>query len=303
MSNPANLVHRGEAVGFRAHQRNEHYSTDAFGFRHSVFAGETLSVGEILNRPRYGTILGSSHIFGLGLSGNENTIPSLLGERVGIPFANVSLPEGNSRNLYALLAAQLARAPNPPEVVLLFNGGDFSSFCLTGLADPVFGSPNLKQLPALEKERDALPPPDQSYQQFLAFSTLWNVAIVQLCRAWRIPLVLGRDTSFFTKEGSTGFERECMLGTPCNDLQRRWFATHHKYGMDVFNARETFAARSGIPIAGPLPPTQLTYLDEFHYDEVGSRMVVDELAATVGRIVGRESAAQMRPASGLLGSA
>src|SRR5689334_7397675 len=93
------LVHRGDTVVVAPNIRSEPFSTDAGGFRHSVFKRETLAAADVVNRDRYGLVLGSSHIFGLGLAGNENTLPSLLGEHFGFPFANISLPEGNSRNL------------------------------------------------------------------------------------------------------------------------------------------------------------------------------------------------------------
>ena len=159
MSSTANLVHRGEVVSFRPNQKSQYYSTDVGGFRHTVFGGKTLSVTEIVAQQRYGIVLGSSHIFGLGMPGNEFTIPSLLGKRFGFPFANVSLPEANSRNLFAMLAAQLNRAPFAPQIVILFNGGDFTSYAVTSLADPVFGSPNLMQFADIKEEFGTSPNP------------------------------------------------------------------------------------------------------------------------------------------------
>src|SRR5687768_17568579 len=127
--NQRNLVHRGEVVVFRPNTRTRHFSTDAGGFRHSVLRGEPFAVRDALRREQYGLVLGSSHIFGLGVTGNEHTLPSVLSERFGIPFANASLPEGNSRNLFSLLTVFLGRAPRPPAVVVYFSGGDFTSFC------------------------------------------------------------------------------------------------------------------------------------------------------------------------------
>jgi hypothetical protein len=146
-------VHRGDVISYGANIRCDSFSTDGAGFRHCTFKGETLSVADCLKRDRYGIVLGPSNVYAFGLAGNENTMPSLLAERFGFPFANVGLPEGNSRNLFSLLAAFLARAPKPPSVVLHLSGGDFTSFCYTSIADPVFGSPNLKQIQDVLKER------------------------------------------------------------------------------------------------------------------------------------------------------
>ena len=139
-------VHRGDVIAYGANIRCNSFSTDGAGFRHTVFEGETLSVSDCLRRERYGIVLGPSNVYGFGLAGNENTMPSLLAGRFGLPFANVSLPEGNSRNLCSMLVAFLARAPRPPAVVLHLSGGDFTSFCYSSIADPVFGPPNLKQI-------------------------------------------------------------------------------------------------------------------------------------------------------------
>src|SRR5688572_30020096 len=139
-------VHRGDVVAYGPNIRCKSFSTDAAGFRHSVFAGKTLSVSDCLDNDRYGIVLGPSNVYGFGLAGNENTMPSLLAERFGFPFANVGLPEGNSRSLFSLLMALTARAPRPPAVVLHLSGGDFTSFCYTSIADAVFGPPNIKQM-------------------------------------------------------------------------------------------------------------------------------------------------------------
>ena len=106
------------------------FSTDPAGFRHSVFGGQDI-VGQqnASQSEQYGLVLGPSSVYGFGLAGNENTMPSLLADRLGFPFANVGLPEGNSRNLFSLLTAFIARAPRVPTVVLHISGGDFTNFC------------------------------------------------------------------------------------------------------------------------------------------------------------------------------
>src|SRR4029079_8913330 len=138
-------VHRGDVIFYGPNIRCDAFSTDAGGIPHSSFKGETFRGNDCLQRDRYGLVLGPSSVYGFGLGGNENTMPSLLAERFGFPFANVGLPAGNSRNLFSLLMGFVTRATRLPSVVLHLSGGDFTSFCYTGIADPVFGSPNLKQ--------------------------------------------------------------------------------------------------------------------------------------------------------------
>src|SRR3982750_941031 len=130
-------VHRGDVIVYGANIRCGSFSTDARGFRHSRFAGEDLSVGDCAQRERYGLVLGPSSVYGFGLDGNENTMPSLLAERFGFPFANSGLPEGNSRNLFSILLSIAARAAKPPSAVVHISGGDFTSFCYSTFADPI----------------------------------------------------------------------------------------------------------------------------------------------------------------------
>src|SRR5690242_17235453 len=111
-------VHRGDVITYGPNIRCDAFSTDARGFRHSSFRGQTLSVRDCTQSERYGLVLGPSSVYGFGLAGNENTMPSLLAEKFGFPFGNFGLPEGNSRNVYSLLLATIARAPRPPAAVI-----------------------------------------------------------------------------------------------------------------------------------------------------------------------------------------
>ena len=279
--NRRNVVHRGEVVVFRPNSRTRFFSTDTGGFRHSVLDGEPYSVSDALKHDRYGMVLGSSHIFGIGLVGDESTLPSVLSERFGFPFANVSLPEGNSRNLFSLLNAFLARAPRPPAVVIHFSGGDFTSFCYGGAADAVFGSPNLKQIENASKQAPSYAPAEQYVPALLAFTTLWTRSIVQLCRAQGVPLILGNDTTFFEKEVPSEYELQCKLGSPFNALQEHWFPTHRRFFPQFLARRKEIATNFSVPLVGPGPRNDLTFVDEFHYDAAGTRAFADEIAQAI----------------------
>lgn len=278
-------VHRGEVVVYGSDTRCAAFSTDSAGFRHSVFGGETLSVADCLQRDRYGLVLGSSHVYGFGLAGNQNTIPSLLGECFGFPFANVCMPEASSRNLFSLLIASIARAPRPPAAVIHLSGGDFTSFCFTSIADPVFGSPNLKQMDMVVKERGGRPPPERQFQPLLAFTSLWTRAIAQTCRGLSIPLVLGHDTTFFEKARPDRIEVESGLGVPSGEVQERQFAIHKRFFGDFCARRESLAKRLRVPLAGPGMSNEFGFIDEFHYDRDGTRLFGDDIAAALAPLL------------------
>ena len=274
-------VHRGDVISYGPNIRCESFSTDAAGFRHSMFDGETLSVRDCVRRDRYGIVLGPSNVYGFGLAGNENTMPSLLAERFGFPFANVGLPEGNSRNLFSLLAAFVARAPNPPALVLHLSGGDFTSFCYTSMADPVFGSPNLKQMADAVKERGGRPDPAKQMQPLLAFTSLWIGAIGNLCRARNIPLVLGEDVTFFEKSGPSEMDRKSGLGEATSPAQERQFETHRKFVRTYHDRRRQVADMLGVPCPGPSFGNDIGFIDEFHYDRQGTIDLTDYFARAI----------------------
>ena len=271
-------VHRGDVITYGPNIRCDTFSTDAAGFRHSVHAGKTLSARECREQDRYGLVLGPSSVYGFGLAGNENTMPSLLADRFGFPFANVGLPEGNSRNLFSLLTAFVARAPRRPTVVVHISGGDFTNFCYSSLADPVFGSPNLLQVRQVLKERGGRVPAQPQIKPLLAFTTLWIRAIVQLCKLQKIPILLGNDTTFFEKPEPSALEQECELGKPFNAAQVRQFATHNKLVDEYGDRRKAVAEALGVPLAGPGRPNNLGFIDEFHYDRDGTRSLCDDFA-------------------------
>lgn len=274
-------VHRGDVVVYGSNTRCDSFSTDAAGFRHSVFKGETLSVNDCLQRERYGLVLGSSHLYGFGLAGNENTIPSRLGEHFGFPFGNVCMPEASSRNLFSLLLAFIARAKRPPAVVVHMNGGDFTSFCFTSLADPVFGSPNLKQVQAVRKERSGRRKAEPQFHALAAFTSLWTRSIVQLCQARKVPVLLTSDTTFFEKNEPDPYDVQCQLGVPSGPIQERQFATHRRWIKKFYARREALASALGVPLVGPGTSNDLGFVDEFHYDRDATRLLSDQLIAAI----------------------
>ena len=274
-------VHRGDVIAYAPNISCDAFSTDPAGFRHSVFKAETLSVRDCLERERYGLVLGPSSVYGFGLAGNRNTMPSVLADRFGFPFANIGLPEGNSRNLYSVLLSTIARAPRRPAVVVHISGGDYTNFCYTSIADPVFGSPNLRQIKMVIEERGGKAAPRPQMPALLVFTTLWIRAIADLCRRHGIPLVLGNDTTFFEKVSPNAIDVEAELGTPFNKAQARQFATHKQFVPDYHDRRKALAEKIGVPLAGPGKTNNIGFVDEFHYDRDGTRALCDDFAAAI----------------------
>src|SRR4029079_18421341 len=271
-------VHRGDTIFYGPNIRCDGFSTDAGGFRHSSFRRESLSVGGWTHPHRSGLVIGPSSVYGFGLAGNEKTMPSLLAERFGFPFANIGLPEGNSRNLFALLLGIVARSSRPPAAVVHISGGAFTNFCYTAIADPMFGWPNLKQIKTVLEERGGRPPAEQQMPALLAFTSLWIRAIAELCRGNKIPFVLADDTTFFEKKKPSKIERDSDLGMPFNAAQTRQFDTHKRFVADYHTRRKAVAEKLGVALAGPGITNTLGFIDEFHYDADGTRALVDDFA-------------------------
>ena len=278
-------VYRGEAVVYGPNTRCAAFSTDGQGFRHSTFQGETLSVNDCLKRERYGLVLGSSHLYGFGLDGNENTIPSLLAEQLRFPFGNVCMPEASSRNLYSLLAACVARAPHPPSIVIHMSGGDFTSFCFTKIADPMFGSPNLKQMQTVLKEHGGRANAVAQFPQLLAFTSLWTRSIAALCKARGAALALASDTTFFEKREPSAYDVECGLGAPSSPVQKEQFAVHKRYFPQFCANRSRLAQALGLGLVGPGTSNNLGFVDEFHYDRDASKVLATELGKAVTQLL------------------
>ena len=275
-------VHRGDVLFYGANIKGEHFSTDDAGFRHSVFKGKTIGVSEIPRYPRYGLVLGASNVYGFGLAGNENTMGSVLADRFGFPFVNVGLPEGNSRSLFSLLMATLSRSKRMPSVVLHLSGGDFTSFCYTSIADPVFGPPNLKQIAGVMKERGGKrPAAGTQVNSLLSFTTLWIKAMGRLCKTAKVPFVLGEDVTYFEKAGPTGLDVECEVGTPFGKSQEIQFETHKKFVRAYHDRRQAVAKALGVPLPGPSFGNDIGFIDEFHYDRDGTRALCDHFARAI----------------------
>jgi hypothetical protein len=280
------ICYRGDVLAYGANISCDSFSTDASGFRHSMLGGKSFSVADCLQSERFGVVLGASNTFGFGVAGNEKCMASLLAERFGFPFANCAMPGANSRNLHSLLLSLLARSTRRPVVVVHSSGGDLANFCESSVADPVFGSPNRGQLRrATNSETGVQPDPERSYPRLLAFTSLWTSAIAALCRAHKVGLILGHQTTFFEKTKPSGIELECGLGEPSNPRQERQFANHRKYNEGFYRQRKLLADRMDVSLPGWGLTDQLGFVDEFHCDVDGIRALSDASGEIIDQLL------------------
>jgi hypothetical protein len=281
---------RGDVLTYWPNIRNDSFTTDSAGFRHSTFNGKTLSVSDCLRSDRYGIALGASNLFGFGVAGNENILASLLAERFGFPFANAAMPGANSRNLHSLLVGLIAGAKRPPAVVVLSNGGDLSGFCESSLADPIFGSPNRSQMKSVQKNADS-GDANKNFPSLLAFSTLWTSAVARVCRISGVPFVMIHQSTFFEKTEPNELEIECGLGEPFHPSQEQQFANHRGFDERFYANRHAFAETRGIAIAGAATD-DIGFIDEFHCDKDGVRVVAQAVGDNVESLLQPEPGAE-----------
>jgi hypothetical protein len=282
---------RGDVLSYFPNRRCSSFSTDGAGFRHSVLRGQEYSVVDCLRSERCGLVLGASNVFGSGVAGNENIMASLLAERFGFPFANAAMPGANSRNLHSLLISLVARAgaARAPAVAVVSTGVDLASFCESSRADATFGSPNRDQLKWQESSEGASKAdPNESFPRLLAFTVLWTNAIAGLCRGYGIPLVLIHQSTSFEKSKLNAYEKACGLGEPFNPSQERQFENHRKFNQPFYDKRKEIADARKIPLAGWHLKDEISFIDEFHCDRDGIRLVSEAVGNEIEPLLAKK---------------
>jgi hypothetical protein len=268
------IVIRGDVLSYLPNQRSSSFSTDGGGFRHSVFRGKEYSVADCLRSERFGVVLGASNLFGSGVAGNENIMASQLAERFGFPFANATMPGANSRNLQSLLIGLGASAGHRPAIAVVSTGCDLANFCESSIADPLFGSPNRAQLKWLKDDKERKQPDSvENFPNALKFTTLWTNAIITLCRSYRIPLVLIHQSTVFEKSSLNAYEAACGLGEAFHPSQELQFANHRTFNHPFYEKRKALADARGVPLAGWGLTDEIGFIDEFHCDRDGIRVM------------------------------
>ena len=255
---------RGDVTAYAPGIETPSFSTDRFGFRHTVFARERLGVADIDRLTRYSLVLGASHVFGFGLAGNHQTFASQLSEGLGHPCLGVSFPEGVTRVLHATLLRILSGASRKPERIFVLAGGDLTRFCYSGRCDPLFGSPDFIGMPpptSTEEVRAAVP----HLQYFTAF---WLEQCRQAAAAAGSRFVLGDEPTFFEKSAPDAIEAACALGIGSGPHDR--LANYRLVSEDCRRTRRQIRDRLGLR-PWPNHDNAYGYIDEFHYraDTIG----------------------------------
>jgi hypothetical protein len=248
-------IKRGDVTAYAPHIETSAFSTDAFGFRHTVFGGRRYGLGDAPTLPRYALVLGSSHVFGFGLAGNEETMGSQLSERLGYPCLTVCFPEADSRTLHAALMRILTQIANRPRRIFLFNGGDLTRFAYSGQADPLFGSPDF--------QRGVPPAGETGVEPLIQFTTFWVRQTYDAVTAAGIGFELADEPTFFEKPSPDAIEADCALGvaTPANASR---FALHKRFVWQFHEARRIARRALGREAWSAIYP-DCQYIDEFHY--------------------------------------
>jgi hypothetical protein len=266
-------VRRGDVLAYAPKLQTAAFSTDEFGFRHTVFEGRDIGLRDVAALPRVGILLGSSHVFGFGLNSNAETLASNLSSLIGYPILNISFPEADSRTLHTMLVRLLRSFERRIAVVIVINGGEFTRYCFTEQADPVFGPPSL---PLGDQVRQAVDDGRQ-FANMLQFVTFWMRSFGTLSSRARVRLVFGADVTFFEKSIADEIEQRCELGVARTPSHEKRFGAHRRTFGEIFDHRRQVATEAGLTLMSYPPPDELLFIDEFHYRAQSQRLIAETI--------------------------
>lgn len=266
-------IRRGDVLAYTPGLRSKSFSTDAFGFRHTSFEGRDVGLGQIDAYPKVGLVLGSSHLFGFGLAGNDETLPSRLSALLGYPVFGIAYPEADTRTLSATLLRLLRQFPGRIAAIVLLTGGDFTRYCYTQTADQLFGPP-LLPVAAAETHADA----QRHFADLLHFTGLWSSLCVALAAQTGARFFLGDDSTFFEKSEADATEIACSLGDPRSDKQAKRFTCHRQHAGAFGMERRRLADKLSVPLIRYPEPSVLRFVDEYHYRAESQRLIAERLA-------------------------
>ena len=269
-------VRRGDVTAYAPNITGKSFSTDALGQRHSIWLGQRLGLVHAMSGRPYGLVLGSSHVFGFGLPGDDATLASRLGERLGEPHLTIAFPEADLRDLEAVLRRILAEAPRPPARIVLMGGGTLTRYGYVRRCDPVFGVPDFRGT-----SEDSVPPDPGSADE-AGQATLLSRYVAHLldliaadARAAGAALLVQQEWTAFEKPVLNEVERVCRLCEAPDAATAARFATQRlrREGYRETGARTAHAL--GLIPPAPVNPGQLGFIDEFHYDANGIERIAD----------------------------
>lgn len=270
----AKWIRRGDVLAYRPGVSAAAFSTDEFGFRHTWFEDRNIGLGNLDRYEKVGLVLGSSHVFGFGLAHNRETLPSRLSEILGYPFFGISYPEADTRTLYASFSRLVESYGSKIARVVLVTGGDFTRFCYSEQADPLFGPPFLPQAAAVTPGGDA----DQHFANLVQFTSFWSS---RFAAAAGDALCMLDDVTYFEKSEADSVETACGLGVPSDAGQRRRFAAHLRRALMFQAERRRMSTERGLLLAAFPSPRELLFIDEFHYRAATQDRIAQMLAAQI----------------------
>jgi hypothetical protein len=274
-----NWVRRGDVLAYQPDLRTPTVSTDGLGFRHTMYRDRALSVSDIPKLDRVALLLGSSHVFGYGLGSNAETLASRLSEELGYPVLSVCFPEADARTVAATFLRLLRSYGRKIDRCFFVSGGDFTRFCYSGRADPVFGVPIVELLhrgkapPSADRDLER---PLENLNRFLDF---WFTIMFEAGKVFGCRLVLVEDRTFFEKSVGDALEQRCALGESASPGMQTRFDLHRNGVLTFGLARRALAERLGCQLLFFPEPDELLYIDEYHYRAETQALAARVLAA------------------------
>lgn len=262
----------GGILIYRPSQTTIAFSTDAFGFRRSTFEGETTSVERKSSLDKYSLVLGSSHVFGFGLPGNNATFASTFAARLGHPVLNLCLPEANTGDLVKSLETHID--PAKVDRAILFPGGSFTRFCYSGVSSPIDGPPGPQASAEASFENADAP---QMLENLVRYQMRHIARMAEIFAAADVPFYVVDDLTFFEKSEPTEVERLNGLGTPAAPQGQPRFDRHRR---TIGTYREGLfpqLAGKDIRVLDFGGVDDIDFIDEFHYNAQSIGMIVDRL--------------------------
>lgn len=267
-------VDRSGVLAYAPNMNCEVFSTDDFGFRRGSLNGAPFDLRVAFSGEPYALVLGSSHVFGFGLEGDAQTIPSQLSEKSGVACLNLSFPEAQIQALHAVALRICKDAPRPPEFIALLPGGMLTRYSYVRSCDPTFGVPDFQKGAA----ESALPGGNveaKAFEALLGYTLFWISQVANLAQSQGCPFLLHPEHTAFEKPNLSAVEVACSLTLPRSQPDSQRFQTHR-----LRYCAYTQSILRNVPNGARVAqsnPSEIGYLDEFHYTRGGVGLIASAL--------------------------
>jgi len=269
----------GNTLTYRPENNTKAFSTDGLGFRHSKFKGENITVHRSLGGTLFSAVMGSSHVFGFGLPGNEHTSASRFSEKFNHAVLNISLPEANTNDLHGCLRSHVNLTDL--QNLIFFPGGSFTRFCYTGLCSPLDGPPALHMMKNVGHSYTGTPDTPAMIDNLIHYQKRHIKRIAETCANADVAFYVVDEMTFFEKETPTEIEVNGDLGMAPQPQGTERFDRHKKYigkyRKDLFDDLRT----NDIKVLDFGSIEDITFIDEFHYDSPSTQVIVERLSAQI----------------------